>query len=289
MLLFLITLMARAKGYNRMRRVNKLLPLLLCTASIACGAQNASLDKSAGNQSSDIVGGRTTTGFAAVGAFVNFDTTNDGGYDLCTATYLGDNRIITAAHCVLSHDANGPAPSLADPANLMFYTGTDINSNFDNSKVFNVKRVAVPQGFNFATFISNDKQGYYNNNDLAMVELVSDPGVAAATLSSNAITSSDVGKSLVLIGYGTTGGYTDSKSAGVKRTVTVSLTDFNNNLLEAGNAQTGTCAGDSGGPAALGQTLVGLTQSGSNDANGRCVGNDIFTRVDVWQQFIQNF
>ena len=274
-----------------MSRLSHLLPIALCTFSATlagCGAQ-ASLEKGPASNTSDIVGGQATTGFAAVGALVNFAPGGSGG-DLCTATYIGNNRVITAAHCVLAlNSAGSPTPAMADTSNVEFYLGSSLAGSIDNSKVYTPDRIALPPGFNFQTFLLNAQNGTYNNNDLAMVHLTTNPTVDIAPVSTAPITDADVGQNLILIGYGTTGKYGDGTTAGVKRTTSVPLNQYNNYLLEAGSQNRGTCSGDSGGPAALNGTLVGVTQSGSTDSSGNCVGDDIFTRVDAWASFINNF
>jgi V8-like Glu-specific endopeptidase len=262
--------------------------VLFLISSAACGTPGANLGSDAAPAEEAIVGGKATTGFPAVGLLFNAIPNGNGSGGLCTASVIAPQKILTAAHCVLAISSAGAEEAqTADPANVVFYSGASINGAIDPNRVFNVTGIQVPGGntFPFNQFLANVDSGTLNKDDIATLTLDRAVGVTPLTFSTQALPSSAVGQSVTLVGYGTTR-VANGAGAGVKRVVTTPVTDMSPDFVEAGSRARGTCTGDSGGPVLLGNTIIAITQAGQTDQLGRCVGNDVFTRVDPWAAFL---
>jgi hypothetical protein len=257
---------------------------LLCLALLsACGSQTAAVADPAGDATQDIVGGRTTNGFHAVGLLVNYSP--DGNtVALCTASLVAPHTLLTAAHCVMAQDNRGTLqPAAAAPQNLVFYTGPSTTAGLDPQRVFASARVILPRGagFPFRAFVDSVHGGSLNDDDIALVTLQRAPPMAPLRLAN---TAPAAGEGLMLVGYGTVGGSDGAGTKRATRTRVAGLVDAY--LLQAGSRWHGTCSGDSGGPALHEGRIVGITQAGEVDNAGNCLGTDYFTRVDAYADFI---
>ncbi len=273
---------------HRVAQCAILVALLSTTACGSAVAGHLSTDSNDQTQQG-IVNGVANQGFTAVGMLTN--EAASGNYaDWCTATLIGKSVILTAAHCVMGlDDQDTMQPALANPASVVFHLGTISNARSTTGQDFVATAIHVPSGFNFTQFVSNVNNGEINDNDIAMVDLAVAPALQGTLppIETSPLTSQALGANLQLVGYGSADTNSDTDSAGVKRYTNAPILSYDNNTFRAGTTS-GTCAGDSGGPAFYNGTVVGITQAGPVNPGGVCGGNDIFTRVDTWQQFILN-
>ena len=251
--------------------------------------QAISASQSGDQTQQGIVNGVANQGFTAVGMLTN-QAEGGSSADWCTATLVGTSEVLTAAHCVMALGAQGAMQAaLANPASVAFHLGTISNAVSTTGQDFTAKAIHVPDGFNFTQFVSNVSNGIINDNDIAIVDLVGSPNVQGTLppIETTALGTQALGVSLQLVGYGSADTNSDTASAGVKRYTNAPILSYDNYIFRAGTTS-GTCAGDSGGPAFYNGIIVGITQAGPANPGGVCGGNDYFTRVDAWQQFIIN-
>jgi secreted trypsin-like serine protease len=265
--------------------------LIALGCATACGAPVASNISGNGNDQAQqaIVNGWANQGFTAVGLLTN---AAPGGAlaRWCTATLVNRSTILTAAHCVMGLDAeNNTQPTLANPSSVVFHLGNISNGASTTGQDFEAAAINVPSGFNFTQFIDNAENGETNDNDLAVVKLSGVPDVQGTlpAIETAALGPQALGVNLQLVGYGSDDTNTDTSSTGIKRYTNAPILSYDNYIFRAGTTS-GTCAGDSGGPAFYNGVIVGVTQAGPANPGGVCGGNDYFTRVDAWQQFILN-
>ena len=258
-----------------------------CTT--ACGSpQTGQINGNSNDQTQQaIVGGSANHGFTAVGLLTN---AAPGGQlaKWCTATLIGRSTILTAAHCIMGLDAeNNDQPELANPASVVFHLGSITNGASSTGQDFTASSINVPSGFDFTQFLDTVNNGNINDNDLALVGLREAPNVQGTLppIETTALGPQALGVNLQLVGYGSDDTNTDTSSTGVKRYTNAPILSYDNYIFRAGTSS-GTCAGDSGGPAFYNGIIVGVTQAGPANPGGVCGGNDYFTRVDAWQQFI---
>lgn len=199
-----------------------------------------------------IVGGRVETGYPAVGALL----TADGG--LCTGTVVAPRWVVTAAHC-LEGGVSG----------AVFAFGNDIDSP---SAVVNVSAGRQHPQYDANNIV----------NDIALIRLAQDAPVAAMPRAGSL--ASAEGSSLTFVGFGITSG--SASNSGIKRSVTMPLSQLDGTTFSYGVRGKNTCSGDSGGPAFIVQAgqvrIAGVTSYG--DASCRSYGVD--TRVDVYASWI---
>lgn len=199
-----------------------------------------------------IVGGRLESGFPAVGALM----TADGG--LCTGTVIAPRWVLTAAHC-LENGVSG----------AYFLLGNDVENP--------TRRIRVSSGKQHPQY-----DQYEITNDIALVKLASDAGVAPMQRVSSL--QGQVGAQLNFVGFGITSG--QGYDSGVKRSVTMALKNLEATTFSYGETRRNTCSGDSGGPAFL--TVGGVPQVAGVTSYGdmSCRQYGVDTRVDVFRAWI---
>jgi hypothetical protein len=210
-----------------------------------------------------IVNGIPVAGFPSVGLLLS----NDG---VCTATLIGCNTILTAAHCVCTDPNTGQTlngtqcsqrADLLSPASKLVY--------FHHAGLFQISSVAVNPSFAIG-------QG----SDLAVMRLAT-PVTGIAPSPINTIGKPPTGTSGIIVGFGIT--EQASSDAGIKRAGTLTVASCAAPGINSANhvcatlssplgASSGTCHGDSGGPLFVdlgsGLAIAGTTSGGdSNSAN----------------------
>src|SRR6476659_8990551 len=205
-----------------------------------------------------IVNGLTDNLHPSVGLF----KTNGGE---CTATLIGCQTVLTAAHCVCtqSNDTSLDGPTCAARADLVTPAGKSVF--FQHAGSFTVSRVAVDPAF------IPDTQ-----SDVAILHL-SVPVTNIAPSPINRVSRPSFGLTGEIVGFGTTFG--NNSQDGIKRkgnvTVAACQPDTSrfvcwsfNNPQGAPGTNSDTCFGDSGGPLFVslgGQTvLAGVTSGGTS-------------------------
>jgi MYXO-CTERM domain-containing protein len=152
--------------------------------------------------------------------------------------------LLTAAHCVVAHDAmeNITLPiRVVPPSQLSILAGSDWRTSLSLGRTYTVAEVAVPAAYDGAT---------NSPNDVALVRYLNPiPSVPAIPALAPAEDVLAVGDTVTLVGYGQT--ETDSMNT-VRRTVgrTIGTLTENHVLYGQGDGK-GQCKGDSGGPAVI--------------------------------------
>ncbi len=201
---------------------------------------------------------------------------NGAGGSLCTASLIGKNTALTAAHCV---QKGSYAP--------MMIFGSNVRSA--DSVHLPITGIAVNP-----TWEKNRGRGM-DQGDIAVVKFQGKlpPGYHAATLDSpkNEIKK---GESVILAGYGVSNARTHEGS-GILRKTSVSVAAVRKGKSEMIFDQShgrGACHGDSGGPAYLqrGQKMIlaGVTnRSYPNSASDDCAHKVVYTKVAAYRPWIE--
>ena len=202
---------------------------------------------------------------------------NGPGGALCTASLIGKNMAVTAAHCV---KPGGYAP-------VMIF-GPNVRSPDS------VQRPITGEVVNPAW---GSKAGHgMDQGDIAVVKFGGGlpPGYRAAALDSND-TQIKKGEAAILAGYGVSNAST-KEGAGVLRKTTVAVANARRGKSEMILDQThgrGACHGDSGGPAYFqrGKKIVlgGVTnRSYPDSAVDDCAHKVVYTKVAAYRPWIQS-
>lgn len=199
-----------------------------------------------------------------------YDTVKKG---LCTGSLLGNNLVLTAAHCIGDQ-----------PQQMVVAFGLDLEKKPVGRKV---DAAVVFPGY------AQRKDAEKDTGDIALIHFQGTlpEGYAAATLLSDARALRN-GANVLLAGYGITNGVTKVGS-GVLRSVVVKIADARFAQSEILMDQTqgrGACHGDSGGPAyaAIGSQsfLFGITSRGIRDPQDRCDQYAAYTNALYFKSWI---
>jgi V8-like Glu-specific endopeptidase len=239
---------------------------LCCAALAACGPELAP-PRAVGASRDAVLNGAAS--FDDPSVFVLYGQYPDGSGYICSSTLIGRHTLLTASHCLEKSDTGQSAALYATNA-----------INIDSQSAVWIDVVAAHQhpSFNPSSI----------TNDIAAVKLASAPPVPLKAWSTTALTSADVGKKLRVVGYGITA--TNADDSGLKRSGQTQLDavlDTQFKFGTTGQGASGTCSGDSGGPAFLTgadgvERVIGVTSFHS----GGC-GNNTDTRVDHYAAQVQ--
>ncbi|HSI04509.1 MAG TPA: trypsin-like serine protease, partial [Myxococcota bacterium] len=195
--------------------------LSLLTAALACAGSEppGTLDLEGSVSEDRIVGGAAFSGAPGVGSLLR------NGAPHCTGTLIDNRRVVTAAHCFHSN---------ATPSSWRFVTGSNANAP---DKVYSVASIRVHSGFNLSTVL----------NDVAVVTLSTTATETPLKVLDN-LDSTWLGAELFFVGYGVDNGQRQS-GMGVKRAVSMPISEIGSSQFAYETAGKNTCSGDSGGPA----------------------------------------
>lgn len=225
----------------------------------ACGSSDTGTgtpDISGAASTDRIVGGAAYTGAPAVGS-IRYQ-----GGNYCTGTVIAPRKVVTAAHCLDELAATAfdfaLGPDSANPTTVIKVTGGAQHPQWDKSNIL---------------------------NDIAYLTLETDAPVTPS-LVLNTLDSSWLNVDLLFVGYGVDDGERASGN-GIKRSVTMPISEVGATQFAYETAGKNTCSGDSGGPAffidpAGNYLLAGTTSYGDT----YCLEYGVDTSVSAFKDFL---
>lgn len=261
-----------------MKTITKLSSGLLALAlTAACSPQNSAPRADEAQAGSGIIGGVDVEANSALARSVV------GIYDLkikalCTGTLIGDNMVLSAAHCVSD-----------DTSNMVIV----FNIDFQKAKKEDVRPVV---GAVISPLYKAAHPTGRDTGDISIIRYAGDTPnnySALPILPARYVSLFREGMLTLLAGYGLNDGV-NKKGSGLLRSVGVRISHPQFSQTEVRFDQTqgkGACHGDSGGPAILivgNQPYVwGVTSRGSDDPDDHCGAGAIYTNAAAYGEFIQ--
>ncbi len=194
----------------------------------------------------------------------------------CTATLVHPMLVVYAAHCGIPTQGA--------------WVGDKVELEIDaEAELVHVVPNEGQRILHVATCMSNPAASIGNGRDIAFC-LLREPAVGVEPLSISERCERQnlsTGHPVTLVGFGFDSELEDPKTAGQKRVTSASITDVGVEL-QIGEADAGTCAGDSGGPALL-RTRAGIHQVLgilSSGEPGRC-GAGRYVDIRRWLHWLE--
>lgn len=195
-----------------------------------------------------------------------------GGTEGCTATFINDQQLLTAAHCLDGMDATNPE--------LVFLKPDEKGTLVESGKALS-----------FVLHPDYDPLANMSSSDLAIVNF---PEGSAPGFSPFKSTFAAIGSRLILVGYGDNAtfkdeeGFISGSGAGVKRIGRNTLGSYTNKMIrieglpapvEGVDEATRSCSGqgDSGGPLFVDKEIAGI-----NFGGGLIVAGESFLCVSYY-------
>ncbi len=237
---------------------------ILALAGLALASCSQELQSS--SDQSAIVGGTSTTEYAAV-AHISTTVTNDGGAFACSSTLITPRVLLTAAHCIDLDE--GPVQSISA------YFGTTVRGQDSGF----IQEIPATEWIH--------KPWNFSGGDIALILLEHDSDVEPIPFNSQPLNGGDIGVSTHVIGWGNT---TFESGSGRKRHMQTPITGLSSGVLHYGNDNTNTCQGDSGGPGLVtfNDGVERVTSITSNGPQG-CGGTSSATRVALHASWINSW
>ena len=240
-----------------------------------CGAENIPAPgRDLQKTMNPIIGGTTDSGHPAVALIYN----QTYGF-ICSGTIIAPTVMLTAGHCTIT-GSTFPGSGTAAASGYMVYGGTDpFGAGYDWAR--SVSEVHHP-----SNLIVNSSD---IEHDVGILILSSAAPVTPMNwLSTHDDSAYTSGTPITLVGYGVDSDTdTTGQSAGVKRTLSTTITTEYTNGFEYGSTGSNTCEGDSGGPAISGGQEIGTTSFGTG--GGACGASSVDMRTDFEAGFIKGF
>lgn len=195
-------------------------------------------------------------------------------YEICTATAISPNVLITAAHCV-----KGTTKTY-----VIFHTDVTCESGFKRAE-----KSAVAASVEIHPDFYDVKKSY-TNPDLALIRL-SQPVPAGYPIYKIKQSASDYRDTLKLYGYGTPG--SNSNGSGFLRRTDVFRGEYDfegNAMIFLNNGERGICHGDSGGSILMGTVgayeVAAINSYVEGPKNDVCSGEAVSVLVEPYMDWI---
>ncbi|MGE0784598.1 MAG: trypsin-like serine protease [Sandaracinaceae bacterium] len=206
-----------------------------------------------GHARSAIIAGSTTSEFAAMGFLADAS-----GQAFCTATLVGSDIAVTAAHCLVEGgvDFFGLGASTSAPTAMIRVASSMTHPQYDDAEL---------------------------TYDIGFVRLAEAAPVAPIPIRFTPVSPGDP---ITVAGYGEDDGSRHT-GFGIARKTIVTVSSLETTSWVYTDYATGHCYGDSGGPgfdmSSGSPVLVGINSGGVNDD---CTGGGTDTRLDPFQAFL---
>ncbi|MFN3198440.1 MAG: S1 family peptidase [Bradymonadia bacterium] len=218
-----------------------------------------------------IVGGQTSRSFAATGVLMY------QGQSWCTATLTDPSTILTAAHCV--DMLSGPRDG-----NLSFVIGSEPLQPSASSAISAIH--IHPEWLGFPPN-GGDLRQFEHGRDLAVLRLTTPINSVAPVRLWFGPAEQLIGQNMILVGYGASQVVNDMPiGGGIRRRTQVTISATIAQGIRYEDARTGSCRGDSGGPAFMEidgvWRQVGVTSYG----DAQCAFLGTYQRLDLHQDWL---
>lgn len=185
---------------------------------------------------------------------------------VCTGVIINENFVITAAHCVED------------------IRGTYVHFGLDFTSVKSLRR-KILQVIGFPKYCPQctEQEGLQNTGDIAIVKFEGNtpPGFQPVKIANPQEVK--IGALVTLAGYGEN---EHGKYETILKTTSVPLSEFSATEFSTNETRSGSCAGDSGGPAYIAingeYQLLGITSRGDI----RCRKEGIYTLVQPYEDWL---